>query len=162
MKKLRDLFNNFGKREELVYIVVLLWIIMGVLGAYREANFTELAAYFGSLTAYVATYVWGESRRPSEKTGLMKPGPNSRREVMIYAIVALWAIVGAFAIWYKANLSDLAVYFVSLTGFVASWIAGEVYKPQDKVAVSNPRVNATFRQTPPPPKKSTGSKNIEI
>ena len=24
-------------------------------------------------------------------------------------------------------------YFVSLTGFVASWIAGEVYKPQDQI-----------------------------
>lgn len=154
MKKLRSLFSNFGKREELVYVVVLLWIIMGLLGAYREANFTELAAYFGSLTAYVATYVWGESRRPSEKTGIMKAGPNSRREVMIYAIVALWAIVGAFAIWYKANLSDLAVYFVSLTGFVASWIAGEVYKPQDRVIAANPRPKPTF--------ESKGSKKIEI
>ena len=52
---------------------------------------------------------------------------------MIYAMVVLWAIVGAFAIWYQANLNDLAVYFVSLTGFVASWIAGEVYKPQDQI-----------------------------
>jgi hypothetical protein len=164
MKKLRDLLDNFGKREELVYIVVLLWIIMGVLGAYKQANFTELAAYFGSLTAYVATYIWGESRRPSEKTGIMKQGPNSRREVMIYAIVALWAIVGGFAIWYKANLSDLAVYFVSLTGFVASWIAGEVYKPQDKVIVSKPKQQASFRKTPQVPlsKEDDEAKNIEI
>jgi hypothetical protein len=106
---------------------------MGALGAYKEANFTELAAYFGSLTAYVATYIWAESKRPSTKTAIIKPGPSSRREVMIYVVVALWAIAGGIAIWFKANLSELAIYFVSLTGFVASWIAGEVYKPQDEV-----------------------------
>jgi hypothetical protein len=52
---------------------------------------------------------------------------------MIYVVVGLWAIAGGIAIWFKSSLSDLAVYFVSLTGFVASWIAGEVYKPQDEV-----------------------------
>ena len=31
------------------------------------------------------------------------------------------------------DLGDLALYFVSLTGFVASWIAGEVYKPEDTI-----------------------------
>ncbi len=128
-----NLFKNFGKREGLVYLVVFFWVIMGALGAYKEANFTELAAYFGSLTAYVATYIWAESKRPSTKTAIIKHGPSSRREVMIYVVVALWAIAGGVAIWFKANLSELAIYFVSLTGFVASWIAGEVYKPQDEV-----------------------------
>jgi hypothetical protein len=132
-EKIRTFLSNFGKREELVYIVVFLWISMGVYGAFRDVNYSQLAAYFGSLTAYVATYIWGETRRPSEKTGIMKPGPNSRREVMIYAMVVMWAIVGAFAIWFKANLNDLAVYFLSLSGFVATWIASEVYKPQDAV-----------------------------
>lgn len=122
-----------GKREGLVYIAVGLWVIMGILGAIRDANLQELAVYFGSLTAYVATYIWGETKRPSEKTGVLEKGPNSRRETMIYVVVALWAIAGAVAIWFKSNLTDLAVYFVSLTGFVASWIAGEVYTPQDKI-----------------------------
>lgn len=122
-----------GKREGLVYIAVALWVIMGVLGALREADLQDLAVYFGSLTAYVATYIWGETKRPSEKTGVLEKGPNSRRETMIYVVVALWAIAGGAAIWFKSNLTDLAVYFVSLTGFVASWIAGEVYTPQDKI-----------------------------
>jgi len=148
MNKIKEFFSSFGKREELVYIVVMLWISMGVYGAILEVNFSQLAAYFGSLTAYVATYIWSESKRPSEKTGLMKKGPSSRREVMIYAMVVLWTIVGIFAIWYKANLNDLAVYFVSLTGFVASWIAGEVYKPQDQIKKV---------QQPLPPRK-----NIEV
>lgn len=159
------LFQNFGKREGLVYIVVSLWIIMGILGAYKEANFTEMAAYFGSLTAYVATYIWGESRRPSEKSGLMQSGPSSRREIMIYVIVALWAIVGGFAIWYKANLNDLAVYFVSLTGFIASWIAGEVYKPQDQVKTSVPKQKPTFTKKPKPiisDEASDEAENIDV
>ena len=106
---------------------------MGAFGVWKEASLVDLAAYFGSLTAYVATYIWAESKRPSKKTTILMSGPSSRREIMIYAVVALWAIAGGIAIWFKSSLSDLAVYFVSLTGFVASWIAGEVYKPQDEV-----------------------------
>lgn len=126
-------FDKFGKREGLVYMIVFLWIIMGLIGVYKNASLTDLSVYFGSLTAYAATYIWAESKRPSSKTGMLKKGPHSRREVMIYVVVLLWAIAGGFAMWYKANLSELAVYFVSLTGFVASWIAGEVYTPQDNV-----------------------------
>ena len=128
-----NFFNNFGKREALVYIIVTLWIGMGLLGAFKQASFTELSIYFGSLTAYAATYIWAEAKRPSKKSAIHKTGPNSRREVMIYVIVILWAIAGCGAIWFKANLGELALYFVSLTGFIASWIAGEVYTPQDKV-----------------------------
>lgn len=124
---------NIGKREGLVYLTVLLWIVMGILGSFKQASLTDLSVYFGSLTAYVATYVWAETKQPSEKTSIVKSGPNSRREMMIYVVVALWAISGAFAIWYGSNLNELAIYFVSLTGFVASWIAGEVYKPEDVV-----------------------------
>ena len=52
---------------------------------------------------------------------------------MIYVVVVLWAIAGIVAIWYLANLNELSIYFVSLTGFIMSWIAGEVYKPQDEI-----------------------------
>lgn len=124
------LFSNFGKREALIYIIVLLWVVIGFLGAYKDASFSDLAVYFGSLTAYAATYVWSEAKRPTDKTKLFYKGPNSRREVMIYVIVILWAIAGSAAIWFKANLSELTLYFVSLTGFIASWIAGEVYRPE--------------------------------
>ena len=125
--------SNLGKREGLVYITVILWVVMGILGAFKNADLKDLAVYFGSLTAYVATYIWGESKRPSDKTGILKTGPSSRREIMIYVVVAIWAIAGGTAIWFSASLTDLAVYFVSLTGFVASWLAGEVFTPQDKI-----------------------------
>lgn len=125
--------SNIGKREGLVYITVILWVLAGILGAIKGTDLKQLAVYFGSLTAYVATYIWAETKRPSEKSGVLEKGPNSRRETMIYAVVGLWSIAGGFAIWYSADLTDLAVYFTSLTGFVASWIAGEVFTPQDKI-----------------------------
>ena len=128
-----QLFKNFGKREGLVYAIVFLWVTMGVLAAWKGADFSDLSIYFGSLTAYAATYIWAESKRPSTKTSVFASGPSSRREVMIYVIVGLWMIAGIAAIWYLADLEALAMYFVSLTGFIASWIAGEVYTPQDKI-----------------------------
>lgn len=128
-----NFFNNFGRREALIYIIVTLWVGMGLFGAFKEASFTDLSVYFGSLTAYAATYIWAESKKPSTKSAILKSGPNSRKEVMIYVIVFLWAIAGCGAILFKANLGELALYFVSLTGFVASWLAGEVYNPQDAI-----------------------------
>ena len=128
-----NLFNNFGKREALIYIIVALWIIMGIFAAVKASSLTDLAVYFGSLTAYAATYIWAESKRPSTKTGIMKPGPRSRRELMIYVVVIIWAIAGMVSMYYAASLKDLSIYFASLTGFVASWIAGEKIKPEDEV-----------------------------
>lgn len=128
-----NLFKDFGKREGLVYIVVFLWVVAGVYGAFKGVDFTQLAAYFGSLTAYVATYIWAETKRPSKKTKLLSKGKSSRREIMIYVVVGLWTIAGSAGIYYMANLTSLATYFVALSGFIASWIAGEVYKPQDEV-----------------------------
>ena len=129
--------RNFGKREGLVYTVIIFWIAFGILGAFKKADFAQMAVYFGSLTAYVATYIWAETKRPSLKTGLVLPGPSSRREIMIYVVVVLWAIAGVVGILNGINLSDLSIYFISLTGFVASWIAGEVYKPQDEIKIDN-------------------------
>lgn len=127
------IFNNFGKREALIYIIVALWIVMGIYAAFKASSLSDLAIYFGSLTAYAATYVWAESKRPSGKTGIMRKGPHSRREMMIYAVVLLWAIAGFVSMYFSRDLNDLSVYFASLTGFVASWIAGEKYKPEDNV-----------------------------
>ena len=127
------IFGNFGKREALIYIIVLLWISMGIFAAMKASSLTDLAVYFGSLTAYAATYIWAESKRPSSKTGIIRKGPHSRREMMIYVVVLLWAIAGFVSMWYARDLKELSVYFASLTGFVASWIAGEKFKPEDEV-----------------------------
>lgn len=129
MKILKD----FGKREALIYIIVFLWISLGIMAFWKSASLSDLAVYFGSLTTYAATYIWTESKRPSTKSGILKAGPSSRREMMIYAMVFIWAIAGIVAIWFAANLEELSVYFFSLTGFVTSWLAGEAYKPEDQI-----------------------------
>ena len=122
-----------GKREGLVYLVVALWVILGALGAFRETTLSELSVYFGSLTTYVGVYVWSETKKPSVKTSVFKKGPTSRREAMIYIVTLFWALAGVLTMWYNQNLNDLTIYFVSLSGFVTSWILGEVYKPEDEV-----------------------------
>ena len=55
---------------------------------------------------------------------------------MIYVVVALWLIAGVAVIWWNSNLAELSIYFASLTGFVAAWIAGERYKSEDEVNAS--------------------------
>lgn len=125
--------SNLGKREALVYIIIFLWVLMGAFSLIKEADLLDLSVYFGSLTAYAATYIWSETRRPSQKTGILRKGPRSRREIMIYVIVALWAISGVAVIFVEADLASLSTYFISLTGFVGAWIAGERYKPEDEV-----------------------------
>lgn len=125
------LLKDFGKREALIYIIVFFWVALGGFAAWKNASLSDLAVYFGSLTAFAATYIWAESRRPSQKTSILKKGPKSRREVMIYVITLLWAVAGGFAIWYAADLKELSVYFFALTGFITSWLAGESYKPED-------------------------------
>ena len=131
------LFKDLGKREALVYVSMLLWIIMGLLATFYEVDFVDLAIYFGSLTAYVATYIWSETKRPSEKSGIFKPGPKSRRESMIYVVMFLWTAAGIISIVNGVNIESLATYFVSLTGFVGAWIAGERYKPEDHIIIKN-------------------------
>ena len=127
------IFKDFGKREALIYIIVLLWVTVGLFAFSKEASLSDLAVYFGSLTTYAATYIWAETKRPSSKRGILKPGPSSRREIMIYVVVALWAIAGFGAIWFSADLKQLSVYFFALTGFVTSWLAGEAFKPEDEI-----------------------------
>jgi len=122
-----------GKREGLVYLVVTLWVILGALGVFKDTSLSELSVYFGSLTAYVGIYVWSETKKPSIKSSVFKKGPTSRREAMIYIVTLLWALAGGFTMWYSQNLNEVTVYFVSLSGFVTSWILGEVYKPEDEV-----------------------------
>lgn len=133
MKILKD----FGKREGLIYIIIALWIGVGIFAFIENANLSDLAVYFGSLTTYAATYIWAESKRPSVKSSFLKKGPSSRREIIIYLMVFIWAIAGCFAIWYTADLKELSVYFFALTGFVTSWLAGEVYKPEDNIKKSS-------------------------
>ena len=131
-----DITNS--KRLMLIYVTVLLWLFVGVLGAYKTVPFQDLTVYFLSLTGFVASYIWGESVRPADATSILKKGKNSSREVLIYICILIWAIFGTFVILKKVNLSlvDLAAYYSSLTPFVSAYILGVTYKPENKNAPS--------------------------
>jgi hypothetical protein len=119
-----------GKREAVIYITILLWIIFGILGVMLAVSFTGLAAYFVSLTGFVGAYIWGESKRPSSSTPIHKKGPSSRREIMIYLTLALWTGLGIYGMMGGIALSGLAAYFGSLSPFIGAYILGETVKPQ--------------------------------
>jgi len=120
-----------SKRECVTYIVVFLWVSVGVLATYFDTDFTQLAGYFISLTGFVASYIFGESMRPSKDTSIFLKGKNSKREVLMYITIALWAIVGIWVIVKNADLMGASAYFAALTPFVGSYIIGETFKKEN-------------------------------
>jgi len=119
-----------SKRECVTYLIVFLWLAVGVTATYFETDFTALAAYFVSLTGFVASYIFGESVRKSKSSSIFLPGLNSRREVMMYITIALWLIVGVWVIINQADLIGVSAYFAALTPFVGSYILGETFKKE--------------------------------
>lgn len=122
-----------GKKQTLIYLIILIWVFFGIFSVYKEVSFQSMSAYFGSLTAYIATYIWGESKRPSSnnpRTSILFGGPFSHRELLIYILILIWFFSGIIIVYLNLNLVNLAIYFSSLTGFIGSWIAGEVYSPE--------------------------------
>jgi hypothetical protein len=120
-----------SKRECITYLVVFLWVAVGIIATYFDTKFTDLAAYFVSLTGFVAAYIFGESVRKSNKSSIFLAGPTSRREAMMYITIAIWLIVGIWVIVKNSDLMGMSAYFAALTPFVGSYIIGETYKTED-------------------------------
>ena len=55
------------KREKVLYLIVLLWLLVGLAAIYKGSNLSELAAYFAALSPFVIGYIYGETKRPSDK-----------------------------------------------------------------------------------------------
>ena len=66
----------------------------------------------------------------------------SSRKWMVYVVMFLWLAFGTFVSFYvpkdskgvaqpKTTLTNMAIYFVSLTGFVGSFIYGDTVKTKD-------------------------------
>ena len=119
-----------SKRECLTYIIVFLWVSIGILATYFETDFAELAAYFISLTGFAGAYMYGESVRKSQDSSIFKGGKSSKRELMIYLTVFLWLIIGVFTIINQSDLMGMSAYFAALTPFVGSYIIGETVKKE--------------------------------
>jgi len=129
---MKSFLNRCGesKRECITYLVVFLWVAVGVTATYFDTDFTQLAGYFISLTGFVASYIFGESTRPSTDSSVFKKGKNSKRESLMYITIALWAIIGVWVIIKNADLMGTAAYFAALTPFVGSYIIGETFKKE--------------------------------
>lgn len=139
-----------GKRLIIVYVVMLFWILIGILGLFFETDFFDLSVYFLSLTGFVGTYVFSESVRTSKSTSIFSSGRSSRREIMIYISMLLWVILGVFSIVTKKELTQMATYFGALTPFVAAAILGETYKKEEidaNVGVGSQKI---FKKEEPP------------
>lgn len=119
-----------SKRECITYLIIFLWLTLGVAATYLETDYIALSAYFVSLTGFLISYIFGESLRKSENPSIFLPGPNSRREVIIYITVVLWFIIGLFSIFNKIDLTGVSAYFAALTPFIGSYILGETFKKE--------------------------------
>jgi positive regulator of sigma E activity len=117
--------------EKLIYLIILMWFILGIVCFFTKNNYEELSTYFLALTGFIGVYVFGEKTRSSEKTPMFTKGKNSSREMMIYIVSGVWFILGILCLIFTGlSLSDIGAYFATLTPFVGSYILGETYKPE--------------------------------
>ena len=120
-----------SKRECITYIVILLWIVLGIHSTINEVDLIDVAAYFVSLTGFVGSYIYGESMRSSTESSIFLKGRNSKREALTYFIILLWAIIGFSVIYYKKDILGASAYFAALTPFVGAFILGETHKEEN-------------------------------
>lgn len=59
-----------SEREILSYIVMGLWVILGIYGIVFEKPLDEMAAYYGSLTPFVGAYILGETYKSQSLPGV--------------------------------------------------------------------------------------------
>jgi len=120
-----------SKSEKLIYIIIFLWVVFGTAGIYFESNLSQISGYYASLTLFVATYLWGEYKRTSNSTHVLKKGKSSSREIVIYVTVILWTLFGLYGIISGSDINQLTVFFASLTPFISSYIIYKTTKGKD-------------------------------
>jgi hypothetical protein len=124
--------QKLTKANRLLYVVMILWIIFGILGIYFNTNLQQVAVYYSSMTLFIGAYLFGEYKSPSDdKTLLFTPGSSSTREISVYITLLLWILLGLYGMFKSKDLTNLAVYFTSLTTFVTSYILYKTAKGQD-------------------------------
>lgn len=127
-----------SKRVKIIYLVILLWLLFGLLAAWKGATWSEVSWYFASLTTYVGTYIASETFKKSKQhTSKL---PKSNRERITYTCIFVWAITGVYGIWTKTDLTQLAAYFTALSGFIAIYVLGQYLRASDEDNVTVPTV----------------------
>lgn len=65
----------------------------------------------------------------------IKKAMESKRETIIYLVIFLWACLGGLGLFYLSDLTHLSVYFLSLTGFIGTFIFGETIRKSDGTSI---------------------------
>lgn len=68
-------------------------------------------------------------------TRFLKGRSKSKRELITYLIVFLWAFLGILGLYHNTNIIDLSTYFISLTGFITIYIFGESVRNSKKSSI---------------------------
>jgi hypothetical protein len=66
---------------------------------------------------------------------LIREKLNSKRETIIYLVLFFWIEMGLLSIFYDRDLTNLSVYFLSLTGFIMTYIFGESVRKSEYTSV---------------------------
>lgn len=59
-----------SSREVLLYVVILLWSVLGNYSVIKGLDLIEMSAYFAALTPFVGSYVLGETFKKEEGDGI--------------------------------------------------------------------------------------------
>lgn len=59
---------------------------------------------------------------------------ESKRELITYIVIILWFGMGMLGSYFDVSYLDLSVYFLSLTGFIGSYIFGESVRKSEKTS----------------------------
>jgi hypothetical protein len=137
-----------SKRECITYIVILLWILLGLHANYNQVSLTDTAAYFLSLTGFIGSFIYAESVRKSTDSSIFVKGPNSKRESLTYFVVVIWAIIGFFTIYNKASIIETSTYFAALTPFVGAYLIGETHRAENNYVPVEQHVEQPIEETP--------------
>ena len=137
-----------SKRECITYIVILLWILLGLHANYNQVSLTDTAAYFLSLTGFIGSFIYAESVRKSTDSSIFVKGPNSKRESLTYFVVVIWAVIGFFTIYNKASIIETSTYFAALTPFVGAYLIGETHRAENNYVHIEQPIEQPIEETP--------------
>lgn len=68
---------------------------------------------------------------------------NSKRLMLVYATIISWLGLGALGALNGASYASLSVYFLALTGFVATYIWGESVRPAESSSILSKGKNSS-------------------
>jgi len=63
--KFREIVASNSRRERFIYVMLGVWVIMGITGLFSQADLNQLANYFNAFAPYALAYLGAETLRPT-------------------------------------------------------------------------------------------------